>query len=230
MFSHLKKDFENKLPIIQREGTFYNEKTESLEINLFSNESFHKFLASKTAIILSEINTMSLYQDGQISDIQKLKLELLLNERRTKLESQALKSMCENPDYIEFIKDWFKDEKAFIEELTPLINNTKQKSPKIKRLSAKFYALYHRLLIEIEDTEPFELVNDTELPKKLIEGCGIKSYGFDDGQSFYREYRKINTMPTHEIAIAFGKGYKEKLIKLSNNNAKIIKLLKKYPN
>lgn len=232
MFKHLKEEFTEELPIIKQCKWTLNDKVNEIEVDIYSNITFNQFLSKKTTSILSKFNTLSLYLEGKIDDIEKHKLDVVIRERIVKLNAQVLRSEQQNPEYIDYITQWFKDEKQFIEDITPYFikNKKEQKEVKIKRLPAKYYSLYHRLLIEIKMVQPFELVNDTELPKKEIEDYGVVNYGFTDGQSFYREFLRLFKAKKHDITNEFGEGYKQKLIDLSQNNAQIIKHLEKYPN
>lgn len=47
---------------------------------------------------------------------------------------------------------------------------------------------------------------------------------------FYRAYKEINIKDRKLIAYDFGKGYKDIIQDISNNDAKVIIHLKKFPN
>lgn len=110
-------------------------------------------------------------------------------------------------------------------KLLPAIPN------KIK-ISEKYYALYHWVLIEMGREKPFEKDRFTDRYKKpkIIE-YGKNRYKFKtSGQDFYKYYRDTDISNKVAIAKSFGKGYKDKLIEISNNDADIISHLKQYPN
>ena len=99
-----------------------------------------------------------------------------------------------------------------------------------KNYPEKYYALYHWLLIEMGKEKPFERNSMTDkYDKKTIINFGKNKYKIE-GQVFYNTY--INIDITNKIAIAksYGKGYKNKLIEISNNDVDVISHLKIYPN
>ena len=60
---------------------------------------------------------------------------------------------------------------------------------------------------------------------------GKERYKFKTkGQGFYYSYLNIDLTNRNAIARTYGKGYKDKLIDISNNDADVITHLKKYPN
>ena len=231
IFKHIREGFEKELPIIKNNELIWYKKRNEAVIDLYSNKTFLIFLAERTTKLLSEINTLTMLESGKINDIEKHSMDLIVKERRLKLQSQVKWSRFNKPDYLNSISEWLQDEKQFISDITPYLDkypldNTKKR----KKYPAKYYALYHRILIETKEVSPFELVNDTELPKKLVQEYGEVNYGFPDGQSFYREFAKLNTATPLDIARSFGKGYKQKVIEISQSCAQVIKHLEKYPN
>ena len=96
---------------------------------------------------------------------------------------------------------------------------------------AKFYALLHKIKIKLKIEPEFVLNDKNQNNKQLIVKFAEEKYNFKDGQSFYRSFineTDLDNLPA--IAIVFGKGYKSKLIRLSNNDYRIINELKSYPN
>jgi len=231
IFSHLKEEFANELPILRESYIAIKDNSFDIVVDFYSDKTFQQFLAQKTTKLISEINTLALLENGKINDIEKHKLDLIVKGRRLKLQSQVKWSRFKKPDYLDSISEWLSDEKQFISEITPYLDrySLDKTGRNKKKLPAKFYALYHRILIDIKEVSPFKLVNDTELPKKEIENYGVENYGFEDGQNFYRHFSRLYTAKPHEIALEFGKGYKEKIIDLSQNCAKVIKHIEKYP-
>ena len=47
---------------------------------------------------------------------------------------------------------------------------------------------------------------------------------------FYRTYKDLDITDKKSIANSYGRGYKEKIIEISNNDVKVIHHLKDYPN
>lgn len=105
-----------------------------------------------------------------------------------------------------------------------------KKQTEQNKIPAKFYALYHWLLIEMGTEKPFERNTDDKFSKKEIEAFAKERYPNISTQGFYRNFIDIQLTDKIRIARNFGKGYKEKIITISKNSAKIIKHLQKYPN
>lgn len=99
-----------------------------------------------------------------------------------------------------------------------------------KRIPAKYYALYHWLLIEMGKEKEFEHNDDGQFKRHQIEAFATNRYKFKDGQPFYRAFISIDITKKTALARSFGKGYKEKIILLSDNDADVIAHLKEYPN
>ncbi|MBN1185459.1 MAG: hypothetical protein JXB49_24450 [Bacteroidales bacterium] len=99
-----------------------------------------------------------------------------------------------------------------------------------KKIPAKYYALYHWILIEMGIENNFERNNDDKYSRKAIEAFATERYPNTNGQGFYRAFIGIDMTNKPLIAQSFGKGYKKVIIEISGNNAKVINHLKKFPN
>jgi len=100
-----------------------------------------------------------------------------------------------------------------------------------KKFSGKYYALYHWILIDLGIEKPFERnsFND-KLTKTEIIAFAKERYKKSSPDMFYRAYKEINIKDRKLIAYDFGKGYKDIIQDISNNDAKVIIHLKKFPN
>ena len=94
---------------------------------------------------------------------------------------------------------------------------------------AKFYALLHWILIELGVEKSFEKNENDLYPASYIKRFAENKYDFKDGQIFYYHFTNINIKNKSAFAKIFGKDYKEKVIAISNNDAKVISHLKDYP-
>ncbi len=99
-----------------------------------------------------------------------------------------------------------------------------------KRPAAKYYALYHWILIEMGAESDFERNENDQYIRSEIETFAKDRYSQTDSQGFYRAFREIDITDRTAIANGFGKGYKEKLAEISHNNANVIVHLRDYPN
>ncbi|WP_123985449.1 hypothetical protein [Taibaiella soli] len=95
---------------------------------------------------------------------------------------------------------------------------------------AKFYALYHWLKIEMGTERQFAKNANDQFIKSEIEAFVENTYPECSKQGFYRSFINLDISNRTAIAKSFGKGYKEKLIALSNNDSLLISRLKNYPN
>ena len=121
-FSHLKPSFENQLPILEGKGET-NIYTGLTGFKLQSYEGLIQYLVSVTETILKNINTLSLYEQGLITDVDKISMELINEAHRLKLKTLELKILNDRSGYLKLLKQWFKDEKKYIKEITPFIKN-----------------------------------------------------------------------------------------------------------
>ncbi|NAS32433.1 hypothetical protein GTQ40_15720 [Flavobacteriaceae bacterium R38] len=101
---------------------------------------------------------------------------------------------------------------------------------KTVKIPAKYYALYHWLLISLGIEKHFERNENDKYSKTEIENFAKERYNEVSSQMFYRSFIDIDITNPIIIAKSFGKGYKDKVIAISNNNAKVITLLKSFPN
>ncbi|UZJ63963.1 hypothetical protein OKW96_16345 [Sphingobacterium sp. KU25419] len=118
--NHLKPNFENKLPFIERfeQPNMYNNHVAA---TLVTKSQLLEHLFQTTDAILTQINTLQLYQVGQINEPTKLQLELVLAKRRLQLSvGYSNKSSDDKIKYRRIIKKWLKDEREFIKCLVEI--------------------------------------------------------------------------------------------------------------
>lgn len=128
-----------------------------------------------------------------------------------------------NNSLIQLLRDWEKSK-----------NNETQKEKynesTEKKYPAKYYALLHWIKIELGLEEPFELNSEGRYSKESIREFARNKYPNISNQQFYKEFKDLDITNKAYIATIFGRDYKEILIKISGNNAKIIRHLKDFPN
>ena len=125
-FAHLKQHFAKNIPLI--ETTHTNKYLNLTKASPRSKASLVNTLVNVTNKIVSEINTATLYENGNINDIEKIKLELILQKRKQKLK-EGYTNNSSDPDtkYRKILKDWLKDEVNFIKEIEPTLKNISDK-------------------------------------------------------------------------------------------------------
>lgn len=142
-FGNLKTHFEKQLPILKGkvETNMYSGMTKG---KVHTKNSLIEALITLTDNLLTQINGVVLYENGLITDTNKLKLELVINSRKLKLKNGYNNSSPnEEQRYRKILKDWFKDEKKFIDEITPLLKvlpcpPTETKTDKLRTILSKY--------------------------------------------------------------------------------------------
>ena len=121
-FANYKQLFESKFPILKDKPEI-NSYSNIAKAKTISKQELIDVLLNLTNLLLTHINSLTLYEKGLLTEPQKNKLELVLNERKMKLKKgYSNSSKDEGHRYRKILKEWFKDEKEFIEEITPLLN------------------------------------------------------------------------------------------------------------
>ena len=120
-FSTLKPHFEKQLPILNGKPET-NKYTGIAKVKMHTKGSLIDVLLNLTNNLLTQINTTTLYEKGLLTEPQKIKLELVLNERKMKLKQGYVNSSKdEEQRYRKILKEWFADEKRFIDEVTSIV-------------------------------------------------------------------------------------------------------------
>jgi hypothetical protein len=123
-FSGLKERLEDKFPL------FYGTPQVNLfsgvaTVKMFTKDMLVDYLLELTNKIITEVNGYILFNAGNLSDANKIKLELALSERKIKLEGGYVNnSQTEEQRYRKVLKEWLNDEQRFINEIAPLIKAT----------------------------------------------------------------------------------------------------------
>lgn len=120
-FGEFKKYFSEILPIFN--GGFYVDKySGALEVKIHTKTTLIEFLVDITNELLSKINGVVLYENGFITDADKINVELVINKRKHELKyGYKTDTNCDDEKFRGMIEKWFEDEKRFITEITPLI-------------------------------------------------------------------------------------------------------------
>lgn len=175
-FGNLKEHFGKAFPIAngRPETNMYSRVT---KVKMHTKESLIEALVNLTDSLLTQINAVTLYEKGLITDGNKLKLEVAISERKLKLK-QGYKndSSSEENRYRKILKEWFLDEEKFIEKITPLLKistptpEVETKSVKLKTSLSQFgfenLPLVKALTQESKD-KLVELLNSKGLPYSI---------------------------------------------------------------
>lgn len=120
-FGSLKQHYQNKFPIMATnpEVNIYSGKAKA---PMHTKKSLIDLLVKLTNSLLTEINAATLYERGLITDVNRIKLDLIISSRKMKLkEGYTTNQKGDNNQYRRMLKEWFKDEKGFIDDLIPLL-------------------------------------------------------------------------------------------------------------
>lgn len=162
-FKSIKSHFQNQLPIGNGKPTF-NKYTGMSSVKLHTQTTLFEYLLKVTDLLLTQVNTCILYDNGKLKEPEKIKIELLLNERKLKLKKGYV-SKASNQDtrFRKILKDWFKDEKKFLKEITPLLKDLPPIKTKDVNLSN---------LITHKDSE--RIVSEIKVQYENIKGKRLK--------------------------------------------------------
>lgn len=120
-FSELKPHFEKQLPILVGKPEV-NRYSGRAKVKIHTKGSLIDVLLNLTNDLITQINTTTLHEKGLLTEPQKIKLELVLNERKMKLKQGYVNnSKSEEQRYRKILKEWFADEKKFIDEVAPIV-------------------------------------------------------------------------------------------------------------
>jgi len=140
-FGNLKTHFETLLPILngKPETNIYSGVAKT---KLHTKSSLIEALLNLTDNLLTQINGVALYEQGLITDANKIKLELVINSRKLKLkQGYNNSSPSEEQRYRKILKAWYKDEIKFFDDITPLLKAPTQQTG-TKKLTAPVLGLF----------------------------------------------------------------------------------------
>jgi len=199
-FANLKPHFEKQLPIL-KDKPETNNYTGIAKVKIHTKGSLIDVLINLTNDLLTQINTTTLFEKGLLTEPQKIKLELVLNERKMKLKQGYVNSSKdEEQRYRKILKEWFADEKRFIDEVIPLvkalppqlINTNESRTKKViletfanidkqgwqyAFVSEQDYLLFIDLLTNFFEYKPYTLPESTIQLKRTCQTKVAKALG-----------------------------------------------------
>ena len=185
-FGNLKQHFEKQLPLLNGNPE-ENMYTGLAKAKIHTKNSLIEALINLTNDLITQLNGLILYEKGQLTDPQKIKMELIINSRKMKLK-QGYNNSSPNEEqrYRNILKDWFKDEKNFIDEISPVLKElptppTETKTDKLKNTLSKYRFLS---LPKVKDLTPQQqeqlivLLSSNKLPYQIamIDYLGFIKY------------------------------------------------------
>ncbi len=189
-FKHLKDKFKNIIPIhTGRERTNRYSKVTKYEIH--TKNSLTVTLLQITKNIISSINGATLFEKGLLNDSEKIKIDLIINNRKLELYELSKKQNKSKTEYIKILKGWFKSEKKFIAEIAPFINKieqnstSKHESTKTQKLEIQFNKYNFDNLEKVNNHNKTHLINkiaNNSLPFQIayLDYLGFINYLYDN--------------------------------------------------
>ncbi|MDP1746205.1 MAG: hypothetical protein Q8L90_11540 [Bacteroidota bacterium] len=202
-FSHLKQYFEKQLPI----------SNGKMEVNLYSGVAKTKMhtkvslieaLIGLTNDLITQLNGLILHEKGQLTDPQKIKMELIINSRKMKLkQGYSNSSPNEEQRYRNILQEWFKDEKKFIDEISPVMKElptppVETKTDKLKNTLCKFGFLNLPMVKDLtpqQQEQIIVLLSSNKLPYQIamIDYLGfIKYIEKEHFQAKYKLHKELS--------------------------------------
>jgi hypothetical protein len=223
-------------PIYNDHRIFEDEKDYEGAAPLFTKDKLIDYLSEQTLDILEQFNYSKISKTFDIGKEQYLE-ELLHYEKRLLIKKLKQEYIEEDISFVSILQNWVIDEKNYLTKELPLIqgilnskSNSSEIEKKTQKIPVKWYALLHFVKIEAGIEKNVRLNANDQFVKSEIISLAEDYYGFKKGQAFYTEFKKLRESKPELIPSMFGKFYKEKLIKLSQNDSRIIKALKNFPN
>lgn len=123
-FGKIKSHYHNQLFILKGK-TEKNIYSKSIRAIIHTKSSLLQALISLTERLLTETNGITIFEQGLITDANKIKLELAITSRRLKLK-QGYSNIIPDDQLVfqSMVNEWLNDEKVFINEITPLLFTT----------------------------------------------------------------------------------------------------------
>lgn len=192
-FTNLKPQFEKQLPLIN--GTpEVNKYTGLAKVKMHTKSSLIDVLMNLTNNLLTQINTATLYEKGLLTELQKVKLELVVNERKMKLQQGYVNnSQSEEQRYRGILKEWYADEKQFIDEVTPLVKALPPQQAEANKPNEVQKNLHSQIFKG----------NAFEVWESLFESFGITESSRTDVKFIYEEMKKEGLIHNTVSQIAF---------------------------
>lgn len=126
IFSNLKKNFSTSLPIFKK--VHHNKYLNVSIATPVTKNRLINLLESITEKIITEFNSLKLYEQGKLSDFDNYRLEIIIQKRKLKLKA-GYQNNSKNSEtrYRKILKEWLSDELDFIKEITPALKAIERK-------------------------------------------------------------------------------------------------------
>lgn len=169
-FTHLKSKFRKIIPFHSGKSRF-NQYLKEVILEMHTQESLSSGLITITQKLLQAVSGAILFERDELSDADHKYIELIVGRRKMEIKELSESPNKKRSEYLKLIKKWFRDEKRFINDITPVLQ-TLESSKKNKRpySSDVAYAVYYQ-----EYTDTLETKNQfpsEDAWKEIAEGYG----------------------------------------------------------
>lgn len=122
--SHLKDYFEKHIPILKG-PKIYNRYSGLIKSNTVTQNEMLEILKNATTAVLQTVNGLTLFEQGKLTEIENKQLELInANRKHELMDLEAISWDDNKKKYVDLIKKWLADEKAYFNEIAPLLQKT----------------------------------------------------------------------------------------------------------
>ncbi len=196
-----------------------------------TREKVAQILHKHVKSALSDFNAEKLWRERSVDAIKDFLIESTIQKNRI-TNFEILNSS--KTEYINTIKNWLHSQTTLFKELSD-IEQIKTSQPQIPeqditpKIPAKYYALYHRILIELKHEKDFERQDDDRYSRKEIEVFAQRHYPHINAQSFYRGFIELEDLSNKPAISRSFKDLKQKITIISQNDSDILHYLKQFP-
>lgn len=121
-FAHLKSHFEDQLPIAKGKPVT-NRYMGISRVEMHTKESLIEVLLLLTNELITQLNSLTIYENGQLSEPKKVQLELLIQGRKTKCNTGYIDKKGDwTQQFSNVLENWLNDEVQFLNQLIPIID------------------------------------------------------------------------------------------------------------
>jgi hypothetical protein len=136
-FIDKRKHFENLMPLADGKA-IVNSYTGLAKVKMHTYGSLRQALILLTESLLKNINGVTLFEKGMITDTEKIKLELVISSRKLQLKQRYENELKKEEQQVaKTIGEWLEDEKKFIDEIAPLLKSLPPAQPEDKAGQSK---------------------------------------------------------------------------------------------
>lgn len=126
IFSYLKAKYSKTLPIIEKKH--FNKYSNKEILTPLTKSKLILYLCNLTNQIITNINSLKLYEEGKLTDFENYKLELLIQKRKLQIkDGYHNQRKNANDQYRRMLKDWYSDEAEFIKGLESTLSSIEVK-------------------------------------------------------------------------------------------------------